>query len=405
MTATMSKYRYEAETPDGREVKGTIEATSANVARNQLAVNGMRVTKIVERKGLQVEITKTKVPLVDLMHFSRQMGTFMRAGVPVLDAIENLRQDTKNQRFVAIMTDILERVSAGATVADAIAQHADVFPPYYMAMLRSSEYTGRMDEAFEVLYYYLKRDVSLSRQVRKALIYPMILMVVAIGVSALIVIFVIPKFAAFFEGFGAELPLPTRMLIAIADFVGSPLGAITGVVLVAGVVGLIAYVNTEDGRYQLHAFMLKVPNLSTVIQFSATERFCRVLGALLDSGVSLSEALPSAIECTNHKVFQRRLTEATEGVLAGQGFAEPLRQVGLFPSTMLQMVKVGERTGELSDQLTNTAAFYEDELEYAVDKLTQWFEPLVLLFIGVVVGFVALAMVSAMYGIYGQLET
>ena len=138
--------------------------------------------------------------------------------------------------------------------------------------------------------------------------------------------------------------------------------------------------------------------------YSATERFSRVLGALLDAGVSLSDALPSATDCTNNLVFQARLATATEGVLAGRGFTEPMREVDLFPSTMLQMVRVGERTGELSDQLTNSATFFEEELSYAVDKLTQYFEPMVLLFIGVVVGFVALAMVSAMYGLYGQLQ-
>ena len=404
MTATMSKFKYVAETPDGESVKGEIEAASANVARNQLALHGMRVTKITKRMGMQIEITKKKIPPVELMHFSRQMGTFMRAGVPVLEAIDNIRQDTKNTRFAAILTDILERVGAGSTVGEAIGHHADVFPPYYMAMLRSSEFTGRLDESFDVLHKYLKRDIELSRQVRKALIYPMILMVVSIAVSTLIVVFVIPKFAKFFKDFGAELPLPTRMLIAVADFVQSTAGLLTGVFLVGATVSLILYVRTPAGRRNLHALLLKIPMMGTVVTFSATERFSRVLGALLDSGVSLADALPSAIDCTNNLVFQERLTLATEGVLSGEGFAEPMRQTELFPNTMIQMVRVGERTGELSDQLTNSAGFYEDELSYAVDKLTQYFEPIVLLFIGVVVGFVALAMVSAMYGLYGQVD-
>jgi len=404
MTATMTKFRYEAESPDGQSIKGTIEAASANVARNQLAVNGYRVTKISERKGINVEITKSKVPPVAIMHFSRQMSTFLRAGVPVLEALNNVRVDTENARFAAILADVIERVAAGSTVAEAIARHADIFPPYYMAMLRSSEYTGRMDEAFGVLYTYLRRDIELSRQVRKALIYPLILLTVAILVSGMIVVFVIPKFAKFFKDFDAELPLPTRMLIAIADFVQSWAGLITGIVLVSGLISLIAYVRTPKGRYQLHATMLRTPALSKVIIYSATERFSRVLGALLDAGVSLSDALPSATDCTNNLVFQERLATATEGVLAGRGFTEPMREVDLFPSTMLQMVRVGERTGELSDQLTNSATFFEEELSYAVDKLTQYFEPMVLLFIGVVVGFVALAMVSAMYGLYGQLQ-
>lgn len=405
MTATMAKYRYSAETLEGEAVKGEIQAASANAARNQLAVQGFRVTKIAERKGLQVEITQQKVPLVEVMHFSRQMSTFIRAGVPVLESITNMARDTKNKRFQAVLYEIAEQVGgAGSTVADAVARHGDVFPPYFLAMLRSAELTGHMDDAFMQLHKYIKRDVMLTKQVKKALVYPAILLVVAIGVVAIIVIFVIPKFADFFASFGATLPLPTRMLIAIADFVGSTAGIVTGVLLIATTVGTMLFIRTPGGRRAFHGFLLKVPALKTVIVYSSTERFARVLGVLLDAGVTLSDALPTATECSNNLVFKERLALATEGVLAGQGFAEPIAQTELFPSTMVQMVRVGERTGELVDQLNNVAGFYEEELDYAVDKLTQWFEPLVIIIIGVVVGFVALAMVSAMYGIYGQVQ-
>lgn len=407
MTATApqpAKFRYSAETLDGEMVKGEIVAASANAARNELAVRGMRVTKIAERKGLQVELTKEKIPLIEIMHFSRQMGTFIRSGVPVLEALSILAQDAKNKRMQSVLTDVIDRVGAGSTVADAIARHGEVFPPYFLSMLRSAEYTGRMDDAFEQLYRYIKRDVELNRQVRKALIYPMILMVVAIGVSLLIVIFVIPKFAEFFADFDAELPLPTRMLIAVSDFVQSTYGLVTGVLLIALGVGLAAYIRTTAGRRNLHALLLRLPMVGTVIVYSSTERFCRVFATLLESGVVMGDALPSAIDCSNNMVFKERLNIAAEGVLAGAGFAEPMRQTELFPSTVVQMIKVGERSGELSEQLGNVALFYEEELTYAVDKLTQWFEPMVLLFIGVVVGFVALAMVSAMYGLFNQVE-
>jgi type IV pilus assembly protein PilC len=304
-----------------------------------------------------------------------------------------------------VLSDVVERVgTGGATLGDAIAAHGDVFPGYFLSMLRSAELTGKMDEAFEQLTRYIRRDVQLTKQVRKALIYPVILLLVAIGVVAIIVIFVIPKFAEFFESFGAELPLPTRMLISVADFVGSTAGMITGIALLVGIVAIVIYVRTPVGRRNLHGLLLKIPVLNTVVVYAATERFTRVLSVLLDAGVPLSECLPSAIDCTTNIIFRERLTEATEGVLVGEGFAEPIQQTDLFPPTVVQMIRVGERTGELSDQLKNVAGFFEEELDYAVEKLTQWFEPLVILIIGVVVGFVALAMVSAMYGIYGQVE-
>lgn len=400
----LGKYRYEAETLDGEAVKGVIEAPSANAARNELAVKGLRVLKITERKGLQVEVTKEKVPLVDVMHFSRQMATFLRAGVPMTEALDNLRHDAANKRFKEVLGDVLDRVTAGRSVTEALNQHADIFPTYFMALLGSAELTGRMDEAFDQLHTYIRRDIELTRAVRKALIYPMILLAVAIGVVILIVVFAIPKFAEFFEDFDAELPLPTRMLMSVADFVGSPAGLITSALLVIIVAAVVLYVRTPGGRRNLHALQLQIPLISTVVTYSSTERFTRVLSALLDAGVPLSDALPTAIDSANNTIYKERLATAMEGVLAGRGFAEPIAQTELFPNAVIQMVRVGERTGELSDQLKNAAGFYEEELGYAVDKLTAWFEPMIILFIGVVVGFVALAMVSAMYGIYNQVE-
>lgn len=407
MTATQSKpsrFRYEAETLDGHTVKGTIEAVSVAAARNELAVQGLRVIDLRERKGLQTEVTREKVPLVEVMHFSRQMATFLRAGVPITEALDTLRADAKNKKFAAVLADVLEAVGTGSTISDAIAVHSAVFPSYYLALLRAGELTGRMDDAFDQLHTYIKRDLELTRAVRKALIYPAILLVVAIAVSLLIVTFVIPKFADFFADFDAELPLPTRMLMAVADFVTSPVGIACFVLLGVVVVGLVLWTRTPGGRRALQGFLLKVPLLGTVLTYAATERFCRVLGSLLDAGVALPDALPTAADCTNNLVFKERLAEAIDRTLAGEGFSQPLRDTELFPSTVVQMVRVGERTGALSEQLDGAASFFKDELDYSVDKLTQWFEPAVIVFIGLVVGFVALAMVSAMYGIYNQVE-
>lgn len=398
-----SRFRYVAQTLDGENVKGEIEAISVNAARNELAIRGMRVTKIAEKKGLKTDITKSKVPLVEIMHFCRQMGTFVRAGVPVTEALETIRRDTKNKRFNEVLRDITERVSAGYSLSEGVQRHAEVFPSYFVALLSSAELTGKVDEAFQQLYHYIRRDIELARAVRKALIYPGILLTVALGVTILITVFVIPRFADFFKSFNAELPLPTRMLMAVADFVGSPLGLITGVVLIGSIIAVTAYFGSA-GRKTFHGLLLKAPAVGTVMTYAATERFTRVLAVLLEAGVALPEALPNAIECSNNLVFQERLTAATESVLAGEGFADPIAGTELFPLTVVQMIRVGERTGDLTEQLDNVATFFESELDYAVEKLTQWFEPMVILFIGLVVGFVALAMVSAMYGIYNQVK-
>lgn len=398
------KYRYEAETLEGETVSGDIAAPSANAARNELAVKGLRVLKISERKGLQTEITKSKVKLVELMHFSRQMATFLRAGVPMTEALANMRDSATDKRFREVLDDVYERVASGRNLAESLSVHGDVFPGYYMAMLGASELTGRMDLAFDQLYRYIKRDVTLSRAVRKALIYPVILLGLSLVVVLVIVVFAIPRFAQFFEEFDAELPLPTRVLMGVSDFVQSPAGAITGGVLLVGAIVLAGWLRTTTGHRALHKFILTNPVTKTVVRYAATERFARVLGALLESGVPLPNALPTAVDASGNVIYQEKLSEAMEGVLAGQGFTGPIAATDLFPNTVIQMIRVGERTGELSQQLDNAATFYEEELDYAIDKMTALFEPITIVFIGVVVGFVALAMVSAMYGIYNQVE-
>ncbi len=399
-----SRFRYTAETLDGESVTGEIRAWSATSARNRLAVQGLRVTRLRERKGLRMEVTKQRVPLVEIMHFCRQMATFLRAGVPLTEALDELRLDARNQRFRGLLGELLEQVAAGRSLADALAAHEDVFPSYFLAILRSSELTGRMDEAFEQLQAYIERDLDLRRQVRKAMIYPLILLGLSLAVCLIIVVFAIPRFATFFADFGAELPLPTRMLMAVADFVQSPAGLATGLVLVLAAVATAIWSRTPRGRYVVDGLLLRMPIVSNVVVYSSTERFTRVLGALLEAGAPLPDALPTAAECSNNLVFQERIGAVADGILAGEGFADPLARTELFPRTVIQMVRVGERPGALSDQLEKAAGFYESELTYAVDKLTAWFEPLTIIFIGVVVGFVALAMVSAMYGIYNQVQ-
>ena len=404
MTATQSKYRYEAETIDGDVVKGEIEAASANVARNELAVQGMRVRKISERKGLQVEITKQKVPLVEIMHISRQMATFLRAGVPMTEALANMRDASEHKRFKEVLADVYERVGAGRSLTESLAMHADVFPPYFMAMLGAAELTGRMDLAFDQLYAYIKRDVELTRAVRSALIYPVILLGLSAVVIFIIVVFAIPKFADFFAEFDAELPLPTRILMSIADFVQSPAGWITGAALLLGAVVFAAWIRTSGGKRVLHRFLLTNPVTGTVVTYASTERFTRVLGSLLEAGVPLPNALPTAVDASTNLVFREKLTDAMELVLGGDGFGDPLAATELFPNTVIQMIRVGERSGELAVQLDNAANFYSEELDYAIEKMTAMFEPLTVILIGAVVGFVALAMISAMYGIYNQVD-
>ena len=408
VTATQSKpsrFRYEAETLDGQSVKGTIEAASVAAARNELAVQGLRVIDLRERKGLQTEVTREKVPLVEVMHFSRQMATFLRAGVPITEALDTLRADAKNKKFAAVLADVLEAVGTGSTISDAIAVHSAVFPSYYLALLRAGELTGRMDDAFDQLHTYIKRDLELTRAVRKALIYPAILLVVAIAVSLLIVTFVIPRFADFFADFDAELPLPTRMLMAVADFVTSPVGIACFVLLGVVVVGLVLWTRTPSrppGAAGLPAQGAAPGHRAHVRRHRAV-----LPGARLPAGCRRA---PCPTRCPPRRTAPttwcsrsgwRRPSTAPWPARASPS---PSGTPSCSPPPWSRWCGWGSAPVRCPSSWTARRR----------SSRTSWTTPwtsspsgssrTVIVFIGLVVGFVALAMVSAMYGIYNQVE-
>ncbi len=225
----------------------------------------------------------------------------------------------------------------------------------------------------------------------------------SVVVVVVLAVFVMPRFEVFFASLDAELPLPTRMLLAVTDFVGDYWWALAGG-LAALLFLLFAGTRAEQGKYLWHKLLLKVPVLGETLRFVLVERFARILAAMVGAGVSLPEALRVATESLRNRVFMRALSGVGESMFRGEGLAQPLTATGLFPTTATQMIRVGEETGTLDNQLEVTAAYYEGELTYKIDKLTALFEPLVIIVMGVVVGFVAVALVSAMYGVFNQVE-
>lgn len=401
---TAAVFKYKAETLEGEQVRGLVEAPSPNAARNQLAMQGIRVIDLRQKKGISgIEVTQTKVKKVELMHFSRQMSTFVRAGVPLIEAIRIIRRESKNRTLQRTLSDLIERLQDGQSLADAVAAHREVFPPFYVGILQAAELTGNLDQAFLQLTAYLKRDIDISRKIKGALTYPIILFIIAMAAVLVIVLFAMPRFEDFFASFDAQLPLPTRMLLSTSRFIGSWWWLIL-ILMIGTVAGFLVVIQTPRGRLAYHKALLSIPMVRYVTQFAITERFCRVLSTMLDAGVPLPESFATATEGTNNLVFQNELARAREGMMAGDGIADPIIESGLFPSTIAQMIRVGEETGTLDEQLMNAAVFLEDELSYSLEKLTAWFEPITIVFIGLMVGFVALALVSAMYGIYNQVE-
>jgi type IV pilus assembly protein PilC len=344
------------------------------------------------------------VPRKEVMHFSRQLGVFMKAGIPIMDALEVMADEESNKLFKKVLLAMIEAIEAGDTFAAAAAAHPSAFPPYYVGILNSAELTGKLDIVLNQLAEYIERDTDARGKLIAALVYPAIVLGMS-GVTVIVLTaFVLPRFQTFFKSLNAKLPLPTRILLSMAGFVSTWWYAIAA--LMAGLVaGGITMFRSKKGRAQLDALILKVPVAGDLLQHSILERICRILGSMVQAGVSLPEAMEVTADATNNAVYRKGLTTVRDEMLDGGGLAGPLGRTGLFPAAARQMFRVGEETGTLDEQLQTAAVYYDRELDYKIKKFTALFEPAVIIIMGVVVGFVAVALVSAMYGIYKQVKT
>jgi type IV pilus assembly protein PilC len=400
----MTRYAYVAVAPGGEFAKGVHKADSREAAEIALYERELRDIRLVEKKSvLQLEITAQRVKREEIMHLSRQLGAFLRAGLPLIDAVHTLGAEAKNSSVRRMMADIEEGLRAGNKLSDCLDRHPKVFPEFYRGILRSAELTGHLDVVLDQLAKYLERDLEARRKIKAAMIYPAIIALMSLVTVIVLATFVLPRFKVFFASLHAKLPLPTRMLLAVTDFFGQWWWAVAG-----GVGGLalmlVIAMRTQGGRYTRDRILLAMPVLGDTIQFALVERFCRILSSMVSGGIPLPEALRVATESLHNLVFVRSLSGVGEAMLQGEGIASPLAQTGLFPATAAQMMRVGEETGTLDTQLEVTAKYYEGELDYKIKKLTSLFEPAVIIVMGLLVGFVAVALVSAMYGIFNQVK-
>jgi type IV pilus assembly protein PilC len=400
----MPKFAYVGVTLDGREVKGTQKAPSRSDAEIALYEREMRGLRVTEKKGLlNYEISGPRIKREEVMHLSRQIAAFLRAGLPILEAVHTIGAESENSSVRRMMNEIEDGLRVGERFSDCLDKYPKVFPPFYRGIVRSAELTGELDTVLARLSSYIERDLEARRKIKSAMIYPLVVCAMSIVTVLVLAVFVLPKFADFFADLDAELPLPTRMLMAFTEFLGTWWWAV-----LAGFAAIVLFylvaTRFPRGKYARDALLLKVPVLGETIQYALVERFCRVLGSMVSAGVNLTEALAVTTEALRNRVYIRRLGEVTEQMLEGQGIAGPLARTGLFPGTATQMLRVGEDTGSLDTQLEVTAEYYETELDYKIAKLTALFEPLVIIAMGLIVGFVAIALVSAMYGIFRQVQ-
>jgi type IV pilus assembly protein PilC len=343
------------------------------------------------------------VKLEELMNFSRQTSSFLHAGVPILDSLAVVGEENASKKMQEVLAEVQARLRAGSSFGDAIAAHPKVFPGYYVAVVRAAELTGRLDDALDQLAEYVEREVEARKEVRSALTYPLIVVCMAIVAVIIMSVYVLPKFKDFYTGLGATLPLPTRMLVNFTTFMSDWWWAIVAFIAILAVV-LLAVYGGERGKERRDTMLLKLPVIGKLVHLIAVERFCRVLAALVHTGVPLPDAVTVAADSTNNRVFQDKLTTAREAMMRGEGLARPIQATNIFPPAARQMIRVGEATGSLDIQLQSAATFYERELKYRLKKATDMFEPAILLIVGGLVAFIAIAQISAMYSVYGQIH-
>jgi type IV pilus assembly protein PilC len=400
----VARYSFKAIDQYGKSVSGVLAAPTVGAAHLMVVARGLQPVSVEEKTSvLQYEVTKKKVPREEVMHFSRQLGVFVKAGIPILDSLEIIEGETTNKLFKKVLADMVESLAAGDTFALAAEAHPEAFPPYYVGMLSSAELSGNLDTVLSQLSDYMERDADARSKVTAAMIYPSIVLGMSLVTVVVLGVFVMPRFKTFFQSLHASLPLPTRMLISATNFVEANWYIIFAVIFAIVLVIAITF-HSKQGRAHIDSFVLQIPVIGDLIQHVMVERICRVMASMLQAGVALPEAMTVTSESVSNAVYKRGLDTIRDEMLEGRGLAEPVASSQLFPSAARQMMRVGEETGTLDEQLTVAAQYYARELDGRIKKFTSLFEPAIIIFMGVIVGFVAIALISAMYGIYRQVK-
>jgi len=396
----MPFYQYRARDKEGALHRGTMEARAKEAVADQLSGQGFIPVLIEEETqslmGPDFFLNLTKISPQDLIVFSRQLATLVSAGIPFLSSLGTIEKQSENLRLKAAIADIRSTVESGTSFSDALARHPKIFNKMYVSMIRAGETAGILDDILERLAMLAEHDADTRSRVKTAVRYPLIV-VIAVGAAfAFLVSFVVPKFAAIFGRFKTELPLPTRVLIGLNHLIQNYWYLILlGIPLAIWLV--IRYVNTPMGRWQWDRVKLRLPVFGMLFQKVALSRFARVFGAMQKSGISMMLTLDIAGETVGNVVIARVVEEMRDNLREGKGLLGPMEASGLFPPLVIQMVSVGEETGKLDIMLNKISDYYDMDVEYTLRNLSTMIEPILLLFVGGMVLFLALGIFLPMW--------
>ena len=404
----MPTFAYAGRTRSGQTVSGeriadTMDAAVAALRREQIQVTRIDPVKAAKAEAKPKASKKgVSVPAKNLAIFTRQFSVMIDAGLPLVQCLDILGRQEPHKGFSGVILKVREDVESGAALADAMKKHPRTFDALYSNMIAAGEAGGILDTILKRLATYIEKAVKLKGEVKSAMIYPVAVIVIATLVVGAILWKVIPTFAALFAGLGAQLPLPTRIVIALSDGIVA-----YGWMLVVGLglagYALKSYYGTENGRHLIDALMLKLPVLGGILRKVAVARFCRTLSTLLASGVPILDGLDITARTAGNAVIEDAIQTTRTGIERGETISGPLKETNVFPSMVVQMINVGETTGALDAMLGKIADFYEEEVDTAVAGLLTLMEPIMIAFLGVVVGGIVIAMYLPIFDLISKL--
>jgi type IV pilus assembly protein PilC len=404
----MPTFAYSGRTRTGQTITGehvadSMDAAVAALRREQIMVTRIDAKPAGRAKAEARPKAKGKtVPAKNLAIFTRQFSVMIDAGLPLVQCLEILGKQEPNKHFAAAILKVREDVEAGAALADAMKKHPKTFDPLYSNMIAAGEAGGILDTILKRLAVYIEKAVKLKGEVKSAMIYPIAVIVIATLVVGAILWKVIPTFASLFEGLGAQLPLPTRVVIAMSNGIVA-YGWILLVAIGLMVYGIKSYYATDGGRHAIDRLLLKAPILGGILRKVAVARFCRTLSTLLASGVPILDGLDITAKTAGNAIIEDAIQTTRSGIERGETVSGPLKETNVFPSMVVQMINVGETTGALDAMLSKIADFYEEEVDTAVAGLLTLMEPVMIAFLGVIVGGIVIAMYMPIFDLISKL--
>ena len=401
----MPVYTYRGTNRAGANVSGELAASNKTELATLLRRQQISVSKMSE-KGREFNLPTFggKVQSKELAIFTRQFSVMIDAGLPLVQCLEILANQQENKTFQKVLTGTRSSVEGGTTLSAAMKLYPKVFDTLYVNMVEAGETGGILDTILQRLSTYIEKNVKLKRAVKSAMVYPIGVLSIAAGVIILLLWKVVPIFSTLFIGLGASLPLPTRIVIKLSNFVGSIYGLLIVVGVVVGGVLIKVWYGTEQGRMAIDSFLLKIPLLGLLLRKIAVARFTRTLGTLIASGVPILEGLDITARTAGNAVIEKALQHVRKQLEAGRTLAEPLKETEVFPGMVTQMIGVGEQTGAMDAMLQKIADFYEEEVDASVKDLLTAMEPLLIVILGVVVGGVVISMYLPLFSLIGKLS-